>query len=230
MNLNIKHIVLISCMMIISISNSFAEFSAYKSTCSEFVTYPENNIEIDLCKCDTEKFQNDFQLVTADINVLEIRRGEIFNESVHQSEIGAYIVEGKAMNTINNIQALEQVEQLSREKWKEPNNPMLVLINQTKKAEDEAIISELHKQNEVIKIYPNPFTTGFTIGYELSKDALVGIAISNLSGTISQEVFSANQTKGFHTFAIPNFPFPAGNYYAWLSVDGKLDSRTIIKN
>ncbi len=129
----------------------------------------------------------------------------------------------------NGINYLAGILDATIENWKEPSNPMLILINQTKKAEDDTIVSELQKQSEVIKIYPNPFQTGFTIGYELPKDALVGISISNMTATISQEVFSASQAEGFHTFSIPNFPFPAGTYLVWLWVDGKLDSRTIIK-
>ncbi len=129
----------------------------------------------------------------------------------------------------NGINYLAGTLDATIETWKEPSNPMLILINQTSKAEDDTIISELQKQNETIKLYPNPFQTEFTIGYNLAKDALVGITITNMTFSLSQEVLSANQQKGFQTLNIPASFLPSGSYIVWLWVDGKLDSRTIIK-
>jgi len=50
-----------------------------------------------------------------------------------------------------------------------------------------------------LSVYPNPFRTQATIGFNLSKDSEVSLAVFNLKGQKVHTLFNGNKSKGSHT-------------------------------
>ena len=99
------------------------------------------------------------------------------------------------------------------------NDPLLVPTS----------ITNINKQMNGIKVYPNPLTTSTTFEYLLLSDQLVTIKIYNYLGQEMATIFSEKENAGKHRFSwTPSKEIAKGNYFYKIQAGTSAQSGQIV--
>ncbi|MEO0571999.1 MAG: T9SS type A sorting domain-containing protein [Bacteroidota bacterium] len=115
--------------------------------------------------------------------------------------------------------------------WKEPGNPVLILLRKETTISEEAARAFELQSSDFVKIYPNPVPNYCLINYELPLDSKVKIEISNYYNTprYHRTIFDGTRLKGEHTLEIFELPSAPGSYIVSIVHNGKKETKIIIK-
>ena len=80
-----------------------------------------------------------------------------------------------------------------------------------------------------LKVFPNPFTSGFTINYELTKNTPVQFSLYDYMGKVIKNYNSTNASIGTHQKHIEIQGLTTGLYFLVANIDGTRQTMKIIK-
>ena len=84
---------------------------------------------------------------------------------------------------------------------------------------------------EFINVYPNPSSDGlFTLTYAISTKRDVEISVVNEIGQVMKKLQRNSESPGIHKLSIDTGGYPSGIYKMILSSEGKILSKSVVKN
>ena len=118
------------------------------------------------------------------------------------------------------------------EQWKEPA-PLMEFVYQRQTYRGEAAAQTIAKlrEQEFIRLYPNPFEDDLSISYELEAEDTVRIDLYNLSGTYHKQVQAeAKTSKGEQSLRIREANLRPGMYIVRITTSKRSYTRQLIKH
>ena len=148
--------------------------------------------------------------------------------SIHNIEI-------KNINNINYLTAFVEGYNVD---WKEPMQPMLLILGNAKaltsngvEIDDDLIqaLASLEKDN-FIMTYPNPFESDLLVQYDLEEESTTAVSIYNLTGDFIKTIVSGEvQKAGKHLYHINGASYPNGLYVVKVTANSAVYTKLIIK-
>lgn len=121
--------------------------------------------------------------------------------------------------------------------WNESGEPTRVVLkkkagftNSDEELSDDALKALSEQEESFIKLYPNPFVNDLIVAYTLTEKANVQVQITDLNGTNTNVLeVGQSQEKGEHRYFFNASSLKKGAYIVAVTVDGKRNTRLIVK-
>jgi hypothetical protein len=86
--------------------------------------------------------------------------------------------------------------------------------------------------NQILNIYPNPFSNSATIKYHLEKYSHVHIVLYDILGKKMSDILDENMKAGDHYYVFDSDKagLPNGIYYLQMTSEDRLITRKVVKN
>jgi len=88
---------------------------------------------------------------------------------------------------------------------------------------------QIHKNFNLVNVYPNPFNPVLNIDFEINQAGLVKVEISDITGAIVNIVYDGYMTMGKHQKSWDSENLPSGLYFVSLWAGGNsLASKVVL--